>query len=134
MPTQPKLPISARMRIGSLRLRCGITVISEVLSSEVADRERHRHHQQQHDFAEHAQRAQALQSSVQRVAGDAHRDGRQRRAHQAAGPALELRIEPTSASPAAASTAAAGPCINSSRKMKISPAANEFFEPGMRTG
>ena len=47
---------------------------------------------------------------------------------------LELRIEPTKASPAAASTAAAGPCISSNRKMKISPAANEFFEPGMRTG
>ncbi len=47
---------------------------------------------------------------------------------------LELRIEPTKASPPAASTAAVGPCISNSRKMKISPAANEFFDPGMRTG
>ena len=31
-------------------------------------------------------------------------------------------------------TAAQGPCISSSRKMKTSPATKEFFEPGMRTG
>ena len=47
---------------------------------------------------------------------------------------LDVRHEPTSASPAAASVAAAGPCSSSSRKMKISPAANEFFERGTRNG
>ena len=47
---------------------------------------------------------------------------------------LEVRHEPTNASPADASVAAAGPCSSSSRKMKISPAAKEFFERGMRTG
>ena len=47
---------------------------------------------------------------------------------------LDVRIEPTKASPAAASTAADGPCISSSSRMNTSPAANEFFECGMRTG
>ncbi|TMH12681.1 MAG: hypothetical protein E6H65_05590 [Betaproteobacteria bacterium] len=47
---------------------------------------------------------------------------------------LDVRQEPTSASPADASVAAAGPCSSNRLKMKISPAANEFFERGMRTG
>ncbi len=47
---------------------------------------------------------------------------------------LEVRHEPTSASPAAASAAAGTPCISSTRKMKISPAAKELVERGMRTG
>ena len=47
---------------------------------------------------------------------------------------LDVRHEPTAASAAAASVAAAGPCMSSSRKMKISPAANECFWRGMRTG
>ena len=47
---------------------------------------------------------------------------------------LEVRKEPTAPSVAAASVAAAVPCINSSKKMKISPAANECLECGMRTG
>jgi hypothetical protein len=46
----------------------------------------------------------------------------------------DVRYEPTKASPAAATLAAAGPWMSSSRKMKISPAAKEFFECGMRTG
>src|SRR5882762_11137746 len=46
----------------------------------------------------------------------------------------EVRHDPTHASHAEATVAAAGPCISNSRKMKISPAANEFFERGMRTG
>lgn len=47
---------------------------------------------------------------------------------------LDVRYEPIAPSPAAASTAAAGPWTSSSRKMNTSPAANEFFERGMRTG
>ena len=43
---------------------------------------------------------------------------------------LEVRQEPTAASPLAANTAAAGPWISSSRKMKISPAAKEFLVKG----
>jgi hypothetical protein len=46
----------------------------------------------------------------------------------------DVRHAPMPASQAEASVAAAGPCIRSSRKMKISPAANEFFDRGMRTG
>ena len=47
---------------------------------------------------------------------------------------LEVRHDPTAASPTAASTAASGPWISSSRKMKVSPAAKEFFERSTRTG
>ena len=47
---------------------------------------------------------------------------------------LDVRHEPTSASPAAASVAAGGPYSSSRLKMKISPAANEFLERGTRTG
>ena len=47
---------------------------------------------------------------------------------------LEVRQEPINPSPAAANVAAAGPCSSNSRKMKISPAAKEFFERGTRTG
>src|SRR5205085_12604553 len=47
---------------------------------------------------------------------------------------LDVRHEPTSASPADASVAAAGPYSSSRLKMKISPAANEFLERGPRTG
>ncbi len=47
---------------------------------------------------------------------------------------FDVRHEPTKASPAAATIAPHGPCISSSRKMKISPATNEFFECGTRTG
>ena len=47
---------------------------------------------------------------------------------------VDVRIAPTPASPAEASAAAAGPCISSSRKMNISPAANELFERGIFTG
>jgi hypothetical protein len=47
---------------------------------------------------------------------------------------LDVRHDPTSASPAAASVAAAGPCSSNSRKIAISPAVNEFFERGTRNG
>ncbi len=47
---------------------------------------------------------------------------------------LLVRYEPMKPSPAAATTAAAGPCSSSSRKMKISPAAKLVLTPGMRTG
>ena len=47
---------------------------------------------------------------------------------------LDVRQVPTPASAAATTAAAAGPCISSTRKMKISPTMNEFLVPGTRTG
>jgi hypothetical protein len=47
---------------------------------------------------------------------------------------LDVRSAPTSPSPVAAIAAAGGPYRSSRRKMKISPAAKEFVERGIRTG
>ena len=47
---------------------------------------------------------------------------------------FDVRSAPMNPSPAAAIAAAAGPYSSRSRKMKISPAAKEFVERGIRTG
>src|SRR6476659_3495566 len=127
MPTQPKLPNISAGEGHSPRFRNGTAVMSAVLMRKYSS-------------------AEPVMASNSTAAFGNPSDWRKLVAACKAAPApsmamlavaglmirlvqrLEVRHEPTSPSPAAASVAAAGHCSGHRRKTRPSPARQEFFE------
>ncbi len=133
MPIHPKLPNSSDSVSRSLRLSFGTSVTSRVLMMKYANAKR---------MVADSSTGAMFQPRVRTAASVASSSVPAQNIATAAIAGLTMRLvqrldvrhDPTSASPVEASVAAAGPYSSSRLKMKISPAANEFFERGTRTG
>jgi hypothetical protein len=130
MPTQPNTPIRSDCAQAFVALDARQGRDEQRIQHEVGQRKAHRGQHQHAGIDGHRARQQPCQQRAHGEHGQAGHRGLAMRLLQRE----VVRKAPTPASPAAASAAASGPCISSSRNMKISPAANEILVRGMRTG